>query len=542
MESSQFNKKVVQRDTFMEDLSSRRRDNKKNRYLERVDEIRFDHRDRSKDWEALGFRSRYQEEIPLNKQMGFKNKLKIGKSNPSKKLNEPQKQRSQTERHVDGSICVQSDQMKLKNLLDLAEVTCKDFEKIIYAKKGWEPMVTRIVVVVCCPSTRNRIEKALVRKFEDRKHARRRGVREDQPWSEKQRCHWEEINQEWRHDDMIPGNHIMEITMESCTKQIEELQSSLVRMNYLILPPIIMREQGIAQMKKTIGTMNWKLDNSKYWREMEEIEGIIIPVCFQGSVKNCQNWVVMKIEKQGKVLEVYDPRRQVGSLAILQKNLRRLNEVIIGTMGKDYEVKKIATKADKNQCMLPEDCGIIALLIINHLVLELPGEPVFQIFVKDWIQMQRQHMMLNLEVGYMKMEIGKSGFALRKEEMLRVQEQQNESMWMRMNDEVGSQSYTQAINVDTWDEMVLENFSKTELEKAIDREGREINEIGDEVSEIEECLFTQNPKKRKRENSLMKKKREEDSIGGNRQMLEKNVRSEKDVEEDPREAEGKKDE
>ncbi|KEJ82718.1 hypothetical protein OXYTRIMIC_125 [Oxytricha trifallax] len=155
-------------------------------------------------------------------------------------------------------------------------------------------------------------------------------------------------------------------------------------------------------------------------------------------------------------------------------------------MGKDYEVKKIATTADTNQCMLPEDCGIIALQIINHLALELPVEPVFQIFGKYWIQMQRYYMMLNLEVGYMKMEIGKSGFALREEEMLKVKEQQSESMWMRMNDEVGSQSYTQAINVDTWHEMVLDKFSKTELEKAMDGQGREISELGEEVSEIEE--------------------------------------------------------
>ncbi|KEJ83166.1 hypothetical protein OXYTRIMIC_143 [Oxytricha trifallax] len=430
--------------------------------------------------------------------------------------------------------------MKLKNLIDFAEVTCKDFDQIIYAKKGWEPLVTRMVVVVCCP-TRNKMEKALVRKIEDRERARRREVREDLLWQEKQRCHWEEKNQEWRHDDMIPRNHIMEDTMETCTKQIEELQFSLMRLNYLILPPITMREQGIAQMEKTIGTMNCKLQNSKYWRQMEEIEEILIPVCCQGSIKNYQNWIIMKIKNQGKVVEVYDPRRLVRSLVILQKSLRRLNEVIVGTVGKDYEVKTIATKTDTNQCMLPEDCGIKALLIINHLALELPGEPVFQIFGKDWIQMQRYYMMLNLEVGYMKMEIGKSGFALKEEEMMKIQEQQSESMRMRMNDEIGFQSYTQTINVDTWDEMVLENLCKTELEKAMDGQEREISELGEEVSETEECLFTQNPKQRKRKNSTMNRKREEESKERGRQIPEKNGKNEKDVEEDSKEVQEKQD-
>ncbi|KEJ82717.1 hypothetical protein OXYTRIMIC_124 [Oxytricha trifallax] len=119
------------------------------------------------------------------------------------------------------------------------------------------------------------MEKALVRKFEDRKRARRRGVREDELWSEKQRCHWEEINQQWRHDDMIPGNHIMEDTMETCTKQIEELQFSLVRLNYLILPPINMREHGIAQMEKTIGTMNWKLTIANTGEKWKRLRGLL---------------------------------------------------------------------------------------------------------------------------------------------------------------------------------------------------------------------------------------------------------------------------
>ncbi|KEJ82913.1 hypothetical protein OXYTRIMIC_486 [Oxytricha trifallax] len=199
---------------------------KKREFWQAVQEVRFAHRDRSKDQEVLGKKEEGNRKVPLNNQMGFKSKLKIGQSNPSKKINEPMIQRVELEKHMDGSKCLQGDLMEFKKIIDLTEVQCQGFDKIIYAKKGWKPMVTRMITVVCCPSSRVRLEKALVRKYEERNAARRRGARERDLWSEKQHEHKLKINEDWTHFDLIPGNHIVEETMESITRQIEELQFS----------------------------------------------------------------------------------------------------------------------------------------------------------------------------------------------------------------------------------------------------------------------------------------------------------------------------
>ncbi|KEJ82466.1 hypothetical protein OXYTRIMIC_060 [Oxytricha trifallax] len=207
--------------------------NKKRDFWNKVQEVRFNHRDRSKDQEAMGMRNEEHYQVPLNKQMGFKSRLKIGKTNPSKRINETQAQRVSFDKHADGSECIQKDQMKFKSLIDLSEVQCRGFDKIIYAKKGWTPMVTRMITTVCCPSSRTKIEKALVQRFDDRERARRKGVNHKELWSEKQHNHWRETNAEWKHFDLIPGNHIQEETMEAFSRQIEEVQFSQSRQEYI---------------------------------------------------------------------------------------------------------------------------------------------------------------------------------------------------------------------------------------------------------------------------------------------------------------------
>ncbi|KEJ82594.1 hypothetical protein OXYTRIMIC_035 [Oxytricha trifallax] len=250
--------------------------------------------------------------VPLIKQMGFKCKLKIGNSNPSKKINQAERQRTQFDKHEDGQDCIQADQMKLKNIIDLLVVKFQGFDKIIYAKKGWQPQITRMVTIVCCPSTRSRVEKALVRRFEDREDALRRGVRESDLWSEKQKIHSREINEDWQHIDLIPGRHVNEETLEIVMSQTEEVQFMFQKDRQFILPPIIMNDKGIHQVEKYIGSTNWKLDNSRYWRIIDDISNVIIPICCQSSVKNCYNWIVVRIEKETKQMEVYDTRRQIG--------------------------------------------------------------------------------------------------------------------------------------------------------------------------------------------------------------------------------------
>ncbi|KEJ82957.1 hypothetical protein OXYTRIMIC_623 [Oxytricha trifallax] len=108
----------------------------------------------------------------LNKQIGFKNRLRIRQSNPSKKINETQAQSIRFDVHEDGSESVQAEQMKLKSLIDLSEATCQGLTKS-FPKQGMAPQTTRIMTIICCQSTRNKIEKPLVKRFHDREKSRR---------------------------------------------------------------------------------------------------------------------------------------------------------------------------------------------------------------------------------------------------------------------------------------------------------------------------------------------------------------------------------
>ncbi|KEJ83115.1 hypothetical protein OXYTRIMIC_258 [Oxytricha trifallax] len=469
---------------------------KKEQFWQKVKEIRYDYRDRSRDQEALGMRENKNQKVPLNRQMGFKSRLKIGQSNPSKKINETKAQRTSFDAHEDGTPCIQRDPMELKRLIDLAEVTCQGFDKIIHTKKGWNPQTTRLMTIVCCPSTRGKMEKALIRRFNDREEARRRGAREWDLWTERQQEHWRAINESWQHEDLIPGRHIQEITVEMCLRQIEEAQFSEVKISQLILPPIVMNDKGVLHLEECIGSTNWKLDNSKYWREPESIESILIPVCWQSSIKNCQNWILLRMKRGSGGAEVYDTRRQVGSVAVIQKHLRQVNEMVSQVMGKDYQAKQLITKPEINQVMDPEDCGVLLILMVNHLALEIPGEPIFQIFSKDWINMQRYYLMFNLEVGVMKLEIGKSGISIREEDVEQITEKRNGILWKSEWEDKGTEMMNQNSHIDTWDELVLQNGARMEMEQSnIDEEGR-FSDIGDNEAEVESYLYAQKDDRR----------------------------------------------
>ncbi|KEJ82683.1 hypothetical protein OXYTRIMIC_388 [Oxytricha trifallax] len=312
--------------------------NKKREFWGKVQEVRFEHRDRSKDQEVLGIRNEKSREVSLNKQMGFKSNLKIGKSNPSKKMHEPKTQRVEFDKHEDGSTCFQGDQMKFKKIIDLTEVKCQGFDKIIYVKKGWTPMVTRMTTIVCCPSTRVKLEKALVRKYDERQAARRRGAREKDLWSKCQVEHEREINQEWKHFDLIPGNHLSEETLESIIRQIEKVQIREQKIQYLTLPPVVLNDSRIHRLEKSIGESIWKLENGKYCIETKDIAGVIIPTSWQSSVKHCTNWVVLKVERKSGTIEIYDTRKEVESNAVLQKHIAQVSELASGIVGNDFKV------------------------------------------------------------------------------------------------------------------------------------------------------------------------------------------------------------
>ncbi|KEJ82481.1 hypothetical protein OXYTRIMIC_178 [Oxytricha trifallax] len=463
----------------------------KNQFWKKVQEVRYSHRDRSKDQEALGIRNEDHFKVPLNKQMGFKSKFKIGKSNPSKKINETQSQRTSFDKHEDGSECVQRDQMIVKNIIDLTEVKCRDFDKVILTKRGWTPQITRMITIVCCPSTRVKVEKALVRKYDDRRIARLKGARESELWSEKQLRYSKEINEEWQHFDLIPGFHVQEETMEMCLKQVEEMQFTYGKQKCLILPPMVMDDNGLRGVERWIGSTNWKLDNAKFWRDQEEIENIIIPTSCQSKMKNCQNWVIMKVERNSKQLEIFDVRKNVGSLAIIQKFVKQLNVMTQETVGPQFRAERVTSKVETNQVRDPEDCGVLALLIANHLALELEGDPILQIFAKDWINMQRYYLMFNLEVGFNKMEIGKSGIAIVEEEAEKNIEKRSSLIWKQADKELGVEANNPTNLVDRWEEMVMVNQWQSELEQEYEKFEREFNGSNSKnLNDLESCMFS----------------------------------------------------
>ncbi|KEJ83183.1 hypothetical protein OXYTRIMIC_363 [Oxytricha trifallax] len=95
---------------------NRGRQNKKKEFWEKVQQIRFNHRDRSKDQEALCLRREERVILSSTKQTnGLKNRLKIGKLNPSKKINKSQAQRVAFDKHAYGLECIQGDLIKFKN-------------------------------------------------------------------------------------------------------------------------------------------------------------------------------------------------------------------------------------------------------------------------------------------------------------------------------------------------------------------------------------------------------------------------------------------
>ncbi|KEJ82468.1 hypothetical protein OXYTRIMIC_484 [Oxytricha trifallax] len=149
---------------------------------------------------------------------------------------------------------------------------------------------------------------------------------------------------------------------------------------------------------------------------------------------------------KGRKRAVYDSKKSEGSLAIIQKHLKKISEFSEGTIGKEFRIKKIEIKSQTNQVRNPEECGVMAKFIVIYLALELPGEPVFQIFAKDWINWQRYYTTLNLEIGYMKMEIGKSGMAVEEEEVARETERNNIMMWQKADEEMGTSVFNSHID------------------------------------------------------------------------------------------------
>ncbi|KEJ82681.1 hypothetical protein OXYTRIMIC_438 [Oxytricha trifallax] len=218
-------------------------------------------------------------------------------------------------------------------------------------------------------------------------------------------------------------------------------------------------------LEKSIGKSNWKIENGKQWRETEDIAGKIIPTSCQSNIKHCKSWVVLKIERKSGTMEIYDTIRKMGSYALLQKHIAQLREHETGIVGNDFKVNKLACMIETNQARDPEDCGVLATLVINHLALELEGQPVFQIFSKDWLNMQRYYFVFNLEIGFTQMENFRSGKAISEDEAIREMERKSELIWQVADDEMGTSSFYYDPKNDRWDDLIQREILRGQLKQ-----------------------------------------------------------------------------
>ncbi|KEJ83085.1 hypothetical protein OXYTRIMIC_012 [Oxytricha trifallax] len=75
--------------------------NQKTKFWQKGEKVRYEHIERSKNQEVQGLRDNKHQKVLLNKQMGFKSRLRIGQSNPRKNINETQAQRTRYDVHED---------------------------------------------------------------------------------------------------------------------------------------------------------------------------------------------------------------------------------------------------------------------------------------------------------------------------------------------------------------------------------------------------------------------------------------------------------
>ncbi|KEJ82529.1 hypothetical protein OXYTRIMIC_689 [Oxytricha trifallax] len=203
----------------------------------------------------------------------------------------------------------------------------------------------------------------------------------------------------------------------------------------------------------------------------------------------------MKITENTQIMEMFDPRKQVASLAEIQKHLNDFNTFMKDTVWKKFLVNKVMTKPEVNQVKDPIDCGVMSILTANHLALELQGEPMFQIFAKDWVNMQRYYLAFNLEVGHMKLETGKSGITVNAEDTEYIAEKRNQSIWQVANEEKWENTTLMRSQIDNQDDLLLSN-NRMELDGNQANENGLFSEVEENQAEVEYYLYPQQRRER----------------------------------------------
>ncbi|KEJ82966.1 hypothetical protein OXYTRIMIC_019 [Oxytricha trifallax] len=102
--------------------------------------------------------------------------------------------------------------------------------------------------------------------------------------------------------------------------------------------------------------------------------------------------------------------------------------------------------------------------------------------------MQRYDLMFNLEVGLLKLEIGKSGITIEEKTMEIIRERKNEMLWQAELEENGTQNKNMYSQFDVC-EMVLKNGSQMYMEKVYEEQEGGFSEKIVEGAYVEEYLF-----------------------------------------------------
>ncbi|KEJ82830.1 hypothetical protein OXYTRIMIC_624 [Oxytricha trifallax] len=98
--------------------------------------------------------------------------------------------------------------------------------------------------------------------------------------------------------------------------------------------------------------------------------------------------------------------------------------------------------------------------------------------------------MLNLEVGFTKMEIGKSGYLIREEEANQNQEKRSEIIWNRAGREIGDLQESVNQQIDNWEGIFQRNDWQMELEQEFEHQEKAGREFDGHLTELECCLFS----------------------------------------------------
>ncbi|KEJ83044.1 hypothetical protein OXYTRIMIC_136 [Oxytricha trifallax] len=104
--------------------------------------------------------------------------------------------------------------------------------------------------------------------------------------------------------------------------------------------------------------------------------------------------------------------------------------------------------------------------------------------------MQRYYITYNMEIGYMRMEIGKSGKSIKDSEAEANHEPRNINLWSLIDNEMDTEMMN-LTQIDAWEDLVQKDFKSTMLEQYDEEDEGQFSENGRNITEIEFYLLNE---------------------------------------------------